>query len=248
MVAQQDCRPWGGVRAAGFTLLEMMVVVAILGAVTLAATTYLISASDATSQEMTWSALELPGTRALSQLTGDLTDAVVFEPQPVGPGVGIDSSYIQVKHPADWMGGGDLTNEIEAGSVFGVRAPWGDEQGWTEYAFSVEEKLSEGEVGDINRDGDTNDTFVLGKITKMWHGDDTGTERSQNFLHNVVQVETGTGTYGGDVDGDGDNDPIFSMADGSIVLSVSLWLYGRDNRGEPVLHNASSQVAMRNQN
>ncbi len=240
----------GRANAPGFTLIEVMMVTAILAIVLGGTTAYLVSMSDSISSEMSQSVLEINGTRTLSTLVDRLADGFVSSPTP-GAGSDLASSFIQIKQPADWMGGGDLTNEIEAGNIFGVRAPWGDESGYVEYRFVAHPDAARATVSevtldyDINGDGDKDTVFVRGLLVREWNG----TSRApvaRNLLWDVLQVETSPGNYGGDIDGDGTDDPIFHMAAGSKRLTMSVWLYGRDGRRH-IIHNARTSVALRNQ-
>ncbi len=239
----------GRPNAPGFTLLEVMMVTAILTVVLGGTTAYLVTMSDSISSEMSQSVLEINAARTLSNLADELVDGYVSSPTP-GAGSDLASSFVQIKQPADLSGDGSMLDEIAAGNIYGVRTPWGDESGYIEYRFAAHPdaaraSLIEVAPNDINGDGDCDDVFVRGLLVREWNG----TSRApvaRSLLWDVLQVETSPGNYGGDIDGDGANDPIFHMAAGSKVLTMSVWLYGRDGRRH-ILHNARTGVALPNQ-
>lgn len=223
-------------------------VTAILAIVLGGTTAYLVSMSNSISSEMSQSVLEINGARTLSNLADELVDGYVFS-----PALPVAGSSIQIKQPADWMGGGDLTNEIEAGNIFGVRAPWGDESGYVQYSFTPHPDAAKATVSevtldyDINRDGYKDDVFVRGLLVREYNGTSRA-PLARPLLWDVLQAETSPGNYGGDIDGDAaaTPDPIFSMASGSKVLTISVWLYGRDGRRH-IIQNVRTSVALRNQ-
>ena len=237
---------------SGFTLIEVMMSTAILTVVLATTTFFLTSMTDSVSDEVSRGVLEMNGTRALANLADGFADVQISAPAPPS-GTDLSSSFVRVREPADLSGDGSLLDDIQAGNFFGVRAPkpWGDAAGWLEYAFVSQDTLDEAGLGDINGDGDTSDEFVRGWLVRKWHVDaehGVGTDGglSQNLLWSVIQKETSPGNYGGDIDEDGNADPLFFMADGSKALTISIWIYGRA-RGKPVIHNVRTSVALRNQ-
>jgi hypothetical protein len=243
-----------------------MMVTAILAVVLGGTTAYLVSMSNSITSEMSQSVLEINGTRALDNLVDELLDGFVSSPTP-GAGSDLASSFVQIKQPADLSRDGSLIDEFDASGNFngwGVRAPWRrleqpanytgppyGEAGNFECRFVAHPDAAKATVSEVTLDYDINgDTkkdavFVRGLLVREWNGT-TRAPLARNFLWDVLQVETGPGNYGGDIDGDGTDDPIFSMAAGSKVLTISVWLYGRDGRRH-IIHNARTSVALRNQ-
>jgi hypothetical protein len=124
-----------------------------------------------------------------------------------------------------------------------INTPWND-SGWISYTFVKEREINEAAIGNINGDADSTDVFSLGSIVKTMHSDNNG-ERVMIVLRNVLQMPTATTEFGGDVNGDGINDPIFTMDDSKMIV-ISVWTYSRDNRGRYIIDNQTTKVRLVN--
>jgi len=100
---------------------------------------------------------------------------------------------------------------------------------------------------DINRDGDTTDVFEVGQIRRrIWDTTDPTVPPADLGLGptNVLQEQS---NRGGDLDGDGFNDPIFLWDRESRQLHVRLFVLGRTNSDVPIVRKVESLVFLRNE-
>lgn len=100
---------------------------------------------------------------------------------------------------------------------------------------------------DINQDGDTNDTFSMGRIDKQWTaGTDSST--STNYIQEsmpfsapwILQIP---GNTTGDVDGDGNADPIFFQNGNTITINLFIM---KPDEKTPIRMQVSGSVGLRN--
>lgn len=226
---------------SGFTLLEMMISVAIFSILMTLIFSFMSSLSDNVSDQMTVGDMYTNANVAVNEITETLFDSTVTAPSVPFTA----TSKIALKHYYDANGDGIA---LDLGlSQSGMRSPF-QESGVMYYWF-IQDKdtggnlvtLKESKHGNLNGDGDSTDIYAVGTINRVWVGDTSGTRISM-MLTNVLQVAgAGTENFSGDIDGDGNPDPIFQM-DSSNLITVSVWLYVRNRRGNILFRNIVSKV------
>lgn len=124
----------------------------------------------------------------------------------------------------------------------------GDLDGWACMFFQPARVITEFSTGDdLNRDGDTLDTFDIGQIRRLiWDTLDPTIAPANLGLGptNVLQERC---NYGGDLDGDGFDDPIFLWNDEDRQLHIRLFILGRTNSDIPIIREVESMVFLRNE-
>jgi hypothetical protein len=160
-------------------------------------------------------------------------------------GAGTGVSY---RVPIDPAGGTDYLNgeDIQWGATFRGNPIL---SGWMAIEYVPIRSFTEAETGDdVNGDGDTNDTFDVGQLRRrIWDTanpggavDDLGLGPSA-----ILQEQC---NWGGDLDGDGFNDPMFLWDEPSRTLHVRLFLVGRSVRDLPIVRRVESVMFLRNEN
>lgn len=100
---------------------------------------------------------------------------------------------------------------------------------------------------DLNNDGDTVDVFEVGQIRRrIWDATDPTVPPADLGLGptNILQEQC---NWGGDLDGDGFNDPIFLWDRDSRQLHIRLLILGRSNSDVPIVREVQSLVFLRNE-
>ena len=100
---------------------------------------------------------------------------------------------------------------------------------------------------DLNNDGDTVDVFEVGQIRRrIWDATDPTVPPADLGLGptNILQEQC---NWGGDLDGDGFNDPIFLWDRDSRQLHIRLFILGRSNSDVPIVREVQSLVFLRNE-
>lgn len=149
----------------------------------------------------------------------------------------------------------DPTNSIPPNYLNGDQLRWGhtiqdvgDEDGWACLYFQPARTIVEAATGDdLNRDGDTLDTFDIGQIRRMiWDTLDPTIAVADLGLGptNILQERC---NYGGDLDGDGFQDPMFLWSDESRQLHIRLFILGHTNADVPIVRRVESMVFLRNE-
>jgi hypothetical protein len=168
--------------------------------------------------------------------------------EPGGPlfwrGTGTGFSY---RIPTDETGGNDYLDgdDLQWGAMVN-NVPTLD--GWSALEFVPVWVFDEAVSGeDINRDGDRVDQFDVGQIRRRsWDtanpalaGDDIG-------LGPTVIIQERC-NWGGDLDADGSDDPIFLWNEAERTLHVRLFVLGTSVADLPIVRRVESIVFLRNQ-
>jgi prepilin-type N-terminal cleavage/methylation domain-containing protein len=212
---------------SGFSLLEVMVVVAIMSLLLLALFTAFVTGQKTVSTGVNIANAVTTGEIVAANVVNDLAWAKV---DPLTDGTTV-TFQIPVEVDGSVLDGSDDVN-------------WGsrnakDEK--LEYAY-VPSPLAEHTANetaddrDYNRDGDKTDVFIRGTIVL----------REYDAAMNVKweKPQTPTVILSGDMDNDGNDDPVFSQRVGAIV--VDLWVYCEDDDGRPMARNISTSVVPMN--
>jgi len=121
------------------------------------------------------------------------------------------------------------------------------ENGWNALVFVPKNTYDESETDDdLNRDGDTDDVYDIGQIRRLtWaHDQPTQVEEIGMGPSNILQERC---NWGGDLDGDTFDDPIFLWNRDTNLLEVRLFLLGRSNEDMPIVRSVQSVMFLRNE-
>lgn len=151
------------------------------------------------------------------------------------------------RNPIDPTGGNNLLD--------GDKLIWGQDvlnqpqlDGWAALEFVPRYPFAEAEkLQDLNGDGDMNDVFDIGLIQrKRWVSGDTefGNDLINMGPAAVLQERC---NYGGDLDNDGFDDPIFLWDEDLRQLHIRLFVIGGVNNGNPILKKVESTIFLRNE-
>jgi len=242
----------------GFTLLEVVVGIAILGAVLAAVTTLMVSSSQELSVNMPAVDLEIQVDRAITRMRSELADASASMVT-----VAADGSWVSFAVPVmveqSWGGGGD--RQVRYGSRLGRLETSGGLNAlvFTESTAAGVSPVSESTVvpGGVNINAntettsDTSDVFTMGNISIVYDPDGSfptlnGDEMTRRLTGDwVAQVDNGTGTLGQDISGDTAANPLFALNGTSV--DVDLWgLTVVRKERTPILANGTLSVILKN--
>lgn len=172
--------------------------------------------------------------------------------EPTGPvffrGDGIGFSYrVPVDPdaapgaPPDYFEGG----EVQWGAEI---AGTGSTTGWTMLYFAPEVEIFEGATrDDINGDGDFLDRYDVGQIRRrVWNTADATVKPLDVGIgpRSILQERC---NWGGDLDSDGFDDPIFLWDEEHHSLHIRLFVLGRSVSNIPIVRRVESMVFLRNQ-
>lgn len=157
-----------------------------------------------------------------------------------------DGTGFSYRVPVDPAGGTDFLN--------GDDVQWGAEineastlSGWVALYFQPRVTYAEADSGvDLNADGDTLDTFDIGQIRRRaWDTNDPGGPAADFGLGPTAIVQERC-NWGGDLDGDGFDDPMFLWDESRRQLNVRLFLLGSLS-GRTVVRKVESLMFLRNE-
>ncbi len=248
----------------GFTLLEVMMVTAILSVVLIGVTMTLKGASDEVAVSIPETDLQTNSQRALRRIVEELTDALAGTANVT---VAADGSSISFRVPVDieasWtgVGGNPPTYTREWGARLGGAEASG---GLNTIAFREStvpgvSPVNESDVVDgglnINMNAeplasrDETDIFAMGHLVFTYDpnpaaaGDEIVRQLTGDW---VAQVAVGT-AFGGDVDGDGNADPLFSYNAANNTVDIDLWgLRVIRQQRMPLMVNENTTVVLKN--
>ena len=159
----------------------------------------------------------------------------------VGDGTGF--SY---RKPVDPFGANDYLVEDDiqwGGDIHGVQTT----DAWSCIYFQERLTLSEAAIGqDINNDGDEDDVFDIGQLRRRtWDTTDPNAQVLDLGL-GPTGIFQERDNWGGDLDGDGFDDPILLWDPSTRQLHMSLFLIGR-SESRATVRRVGSTVFLRNQ-
>lgn len=197
--------------------------------------------------ELLWTGLAEPVDQQAPPPPAADYDGISLE--SIGPvyfrGDGVGFSY---RVPVDPTGGTDY--------IVGDDLQWGAEipgigpslDGWVSLYFEPRDEFLESLHGDdVNGDGDTNDVFDIGQIRRViWDVTNPTVPVSDTGLgpSHVLQERC---NWGGDLDSDGFDDPIFLWDKDSNELHVRLHLIGASIVNQPIMRMVESVMFLRNE-
>jgi type II secretory pathway pseudopilin PulG len=197
-------------RQSGFTVMELVATV-VIATVVLGGALVLVGASTNTMRDSQESLGTLrSAVDALVQVRRDLNRAKMVK-------IADDGTSIQYSLPVS-AGESGAFLDGEGNLIWGVEDIDGVTLGGTvKLAFVQDRTLSEADAsqGDLNGDGDRADTFVLGHLTRT-------SSNGHRLAMPRVDVLLPSANKGGDVDGNGTNDPLFSVHPTRNEITVRL--------------------------
>jgi type II secretory pathway component PulJ len=199
----------------------------------------------ARGKELQWAGLAEPLEEQVAPSAEDFDGIANEDGVPTffrGEGVGF--SY---RVPIDPSGGNNPLNgdELFWGAV--VPGSGATVQGWVAHYFTPKDVYQEAQFGDdINRDGDRVDVFEVGQIRRVtWDtADPTRVEDIGLGPSNVIQERC---NWGGDLDGDEFDDPMFLWDRDTNLLHVRIFLLGRASEDQPIVRKVESVMFLRNE-
>jgi prepilin-type N-terminal cleavage/methylation domain-containing protein len=232
-----SAREAGSLGNAGFTLLEMVVAVAILSLVLLMAFGTMKRTTEVSSMESLRNQMERSGAESLEAMVEELNASSVLA-------IASDGSLLTFQVPVDLDGNGTVL-DADGNCEFGLDDLGVVSNGSATLMFVQNqvggnpEVLSEAALGrDLNGDGDRVDIYDRGRIVR------NSTASALNRTLTGVRVIQPSGNWGGDIDGDGQADPVFRM-NGKQVW-IDLWTLGLDEAGTPHLIRCQTSLHLRN--
>lgn len=162
-----------------------------------------------------------------------------------------DGTGFSYRRPIDMdQGAGEVANylvdeQIQWGSVTDA-GPTLD--GWSCIAFEAKQEYDESITGDdINGDGDTADLFDIGQLRRRsWNAADP-TEGVAELGLGPTAVMQERCNWGGDLDGDGFEDPIFLWDPATRELRVRLFILGMSVDEVPIVRRVEAAQFLRNE-
>jgi prepilin-type N-terminal cleavage/methylation domain-containing protein len=222
----------------GFTLLEMMVAVGVLGLVLLMAFSTMKSTTDISSMESIRNEMDRSGAEAMAKMSAELKSASILA-------MPADGSMLSFQIPVDLDGSGTVLDK-DGDCEFGINELGVISNGSISYSFVQNTKggnpevLSEATLNrDLNNDGDKSDVFDRGRIERT----STAPAARTRVLSGVWVIQP-SGNWGGDIDGDGNADPIFRTAGKQVWMDI--WMVAIDSSGTAHLVRCRTSLHLRN--
>lgn len=136
-------------------------------------------------------------------------------------------------------------DELRWGAVVDATAT---EDGWCELTFVPSFEVSEVKLkNDLNQDGDTSDTFDIGQIRRRrWNTADPTIEPDDYGMGPTAVLQEQC-NWGGDLDGDGFDDPLFLWDKDTRELRVRLFVIGLSLPEMPIVRRVESLMFLRNE-
>ncbi|MHC4871964.1 MAG: PulJ/GspJ family protein [Planctomycetota bacterium] len=237
-----------------YSLIEVVICVAILSVILTVTSMVMLSTTDAVQVERSVADTEGAATLVLNRMIEELREAYVVDL----PLAGSDTLTFMV--PVDHDGDTD-TFDANMDIEWGARRADGTEIEDLEhtgedaaqtfkhvYTFVQTGTYDEAVTfQDINQDGDTADTFSIGRIDKQWTAGTVAATNTDYILQNrpfsaewVIQIP---GNATGDIDGDGDDDPIFFQNGNTITINLFIM---KPEDTAPIRMEVSGSVGLRN--
>ena len=151
------------------------------------------------------------------------------------------------RNPIDPTGGNNMLD--------GDKLIWGQKvkntpklDGWAALEFQPRYVYEEAQTQrDLNRDGDLLDVFDIGVVQrKRWVSGEVafGTDEINMGPAAVIQEQC---NWGGDLDADGYDDPIFLWDEATRQLQIRLFVIGGVSNGNPIIRRVESTIFLRNE-
>lgn len=158
-----------------------------------------------------------------------------------------DGTGFSFRIPVDPDGGNNPLDgdDLRWGAVVPGVGPTTD--GWMALVYEPKGVYEEALHGDdVNKDGDTRDVFDVGQIRRLtW--DTTDPEQLEDLGLGPSQILQERCNRGGDLDGDGFDDPLFLWDGDRNLLHVRLYVLGASRADMPVVRKVEAVLFLRNE-
>ncbi|MEQ1891930.1 MAG: hypothetical protein ABL998_05255 [Planctomycetota bacterium] len=158
-----------------------------------------------------------------------------------------DGTGFSFRIPVDPDGGNNPLDgdDLRWGAVVPGVGPTTD--GWMALVYEPKGVYEEALHGDdLNKDGDTLDVFDVGQIRRLtWDTTDPG--QLEDLGLGPSQILQERCNRGGDLDGDGFDDPLFLWDGDRNLLHVRLYVLGASRADMPVVRKVESVLFLRNE-
>ncbi len=191
-----------------------------------------------------WSGLAIPSAEQNNPPASEFDGIALEDGTPVffqGDGTGF--SY---RVPVDPAGGNNVMqgDDLHWGSIVPLSGP--TESGWSAIYFQPKTEFDEAtERHDLNGDGDQLDVFDIGQLRRVrWDTTDATREEDSGMGPSIIVQEQCN--WGGDLDADGFDDPLFLWDPATRLLHVRLTLIGASNE-RPIVRVVETVMFLRNE-
>ena len=158
-----------------------------------------------------------------------------------------DGTGFSFRIPVDPSGGDNPLDgdDLRWGAVVPGVGP--TEDGWMALVYEPKGSYEEAQHGDdVNKDGDALDVFDVGQIRRLtW--DTTDPSSLEDLGLGPSQILQERCNRGGDLDGDGFDDPLFLWNGEQNLLHVRLYVLGASRADMPVVRKVESVLFLRNE-
>jgi hypothetical protein len=173
-------------------------------------------------------------------------DGRATEPEGIAYFLG-DGTGFSFRVPTDPAGGDDVLDrgDIRWGAVTNGNPSL---TGWSALVWTPRTSISEVDLrADLNHDGDRTDVFEVGQIrVRSWDSVDSSVPATDIGLGPAVILQERC-RHGGDLDGDGLDDPIFLWDPMKRRLHVRLFVLGRSTGEVPAVRRVETMIFLRNE-
>ncbi|MBI5778261.1 MAG: prepilin-type N-terminal cleavage/methylation domain-containing protein [Planctomycetes bacterium] len=262
-------------RCEGFTLVEVIIVMSILTVMIGGAMYVLFSGQEIFDEGSTTSFLESQAARLIDKIKDDISEGLVITTsKTINPMFGdweifpcITTSYVSLAIRVPVQVGGNYwdpaTGAVYWGAYDSINTPQQNYFVW--YTFWLRTPLNESiDRKDYNQDGDLNDTFFLCDLYETlyteWWGWPANPRWNCIMSNIIITWWPDPKPYYGDINGDGIDDPVFTLLDkdGNVIqdlattgsakrLRLNFWLGGKlGAKGNPILVNTKTEITLIN--
>jgi prepilin-type N-terminal cleavage/methylation domain-containing protein len=232
--------------SAGFTLLEVIIVMFILTIMLGGAMYIILSGQDTFDEGSMTSFLESQASRLMDVLKDDISEGLIITASVPA----IANSYASLTLQVPVLVGGSYWNPVTGAVNWGAE---GNQDWYITYAFSYVRTISEAADGlDYNRDGDISDSFDIGDLVKEIYNPGGVLQQSVKLCSDIMTV---AGTRYADINNDGNQDRIFTycnkngqpVSSGGIGVIVNIWLGGKlGGKRNPIIVNTNMAMMLMN--
>jgi type II secretory pathway pseudopilin PulG len=158
-----------------------------------------------------------------------------------------DGSGFSYRVPTDPAGGTNYLDgeDVQWGAIYAGHATL---TGWSALVFVPRDSIDESRVGhDINKNGNMTDIFDVGQVRKLTWDTANPTHPVSDLALGPTMILQEHCNWGGDLDGDGFDDPMFLWDPNAHALHVRLFVLGHSVEDLPIVRKVESTIFLRNE-
>lgn len=201
--------------------------------------------AHAQSSQLLWAALAEPIEIQTNPPAG------MYDGRELLPGGAVyfrgDGTGFSYREPTDPSGGTNFLNgqDVQWGATYSGQATL---DGWAALVFVPRIVIDEAVIDkDINKNDNRTDVFDIGQIRKLvWDTSDPTKPPNDLALGPTVIMQERC-NWGGDLDGDGFDDPLFLWDAHAQALHVRLFVLGHSVENLPIVRKVESTIFLRNE-